>query len=98
MRVHYHSWWPCQIGRNTFSNEYSLNQQEDFPPKRNVHHGGMAKTVSTRDAGERQRKRRPAIECGESDEGLPAIDVIVNVGWSTRSNHHRNLSGMHNRP
>ena len=55
--VHYHRWWPCKNGRNTFSKEYTLNQQEDFPLNRNVHHGGMATTVSARDA-EREAKKR----------------------------------------
>ena len=34
-------------------------------------------------------ERRLAMECGESDEGVPAIDVIVDGGWSMRSNRHR---------
>ena len=36
-----------------------------------------------------KEERRLAMECGESDEGVPAIDVIVDGGWSMRSNHHR---------
>ena len=39
-----------------------------------------------------KEERRLATECGESDEGVPAIDVIVDGGWSVRSNHHRYLA------
>ena len=36
-----------------------------------------------------KEERRLAMECGESDEGVPATEVIVDGGWSMRSNHHR---------
>ena len=35
-----------------------------------------------------KEERRLAMECGEND-GVPAIDVIVDGGWSVRSSHHR---------
>jgi len=36
-----------------------------------------------------QEERRLAVAAGEIDQGVPAINVIVDGGWSMRSNQHR---------
>ena len=34
-------------------------------------------------------EREAALAGGKLDEGIPAIDVVVDGGWSTRSHRHR---------
>ena len=37
----------------------------------------------------RKAEREAALAEGKLDEGIPAIDVVVDGGWSTRSHQHK---------
>ncbi len=82
-------WWWTQCPRGNHEHHGSTcHDEEQFHRRREGDWRDVEAGATAVNGRSRREKRQLAIERGEYHEGVPAITVVVDGGWSKRPHKH----------